>query len=272
MKDLNYRLVSNYLKGNPTYCFDLDEYTFPKYYGSVNLFNIRKVELLRRSKYALNFEQSLKTDIPKLISKSNNKYLNCIIPEFPIPIENKELWYDILNALEIDKSHFAWNTGYFKLDYLFPYFNCCIEIDSRYHFPNIKYDMARDSYLFNMYGLNTIRLLNFGSDDSNKRSNLKILKNYLSEIELSWTKCLPKKIQLDFSQSISESYIKYNYNIFKFIDLLKTKLGNKFYITKEIKIKISDYKLSFPDIMDKFFKSNVSDILKFIYKKQIKFL
>lgn len=246
----DYIIISNYLRGDLTYTIDLGGYILPKYieYGSINLYKSRSDELLKRSSYVKNFENSLKKkDIIQLFPKSfrDLKYLERVV-EFPFPIENKSFWEDLIMGLGISPNEKSiWETKYFKLDYLFPYLGCCIEIDSDYHLSSIRalYDKARDMYLLGMYGLRTVRLLKFGENQKNLQLNLKILQDYISEITNIWSlgDSLPRKIILDFSKTIVEGYIYNNRFIYEIITAIRSDLGIKFQTERKISVDLSKY-------------------------------
>ncbi len=237
----DYIIILNYLRNNPLYCFNIDDYLFPKYInsGKTNLERARLDEIKKKkSSFVVNFENCLSKEISKIFSK-HTKYLS-YIPEFPIPIENKELWEEILTQNGLDKTNKAWNVNYFKLDFLFPYLGYCVEIDSNFHFPNIKYDMSRDAYLFSMYGIKTLRLLNFGESKKNKDIYLNNIKTSFSDAIKSWPSKGPNKIIIDFSKTIVEEFIMNNRETFKIISNIRNNTP-KFLIEKIIKIKQIDY-------------------------------
>lgn len=268
MNEQDYRVIANYLIGNPMYCFELEGYYIPKYFNKVDLQKIRVSSLSNKSSYVKNFEDSLKKEIPKMFSnKSYIKYLDNI-QEFIIPIENVNLWKEILLNVGLGDNVRYNNTTFFKLDYLFPYLHCCIEIDSNYHFPKAKYDLARDLYISSMYGIRTVRLLDFGKDSNNKASNLKFVKELIKEKENYWSMSLPIKINFNFYKSISENFITLNRRVFDFIELIKVKLGSDYY-KREILIKLSDYTLDFPELNEKSFVRDIIDIMWIIFNKRV---
>ena len=269
----DYIIILNYLRGNMTYTIDLGGYILPKYieYGSINLYKSRSDELLRRSSYVKNFENSLgkKDIVQRLFSKSfrDLKYLERIV-EFPLPIENRNFWENILTNLGISSKEKAiWETRYFKLDYLFPYLGCCIEIDSDYHLSSVRalYDKARDMYLLGMYGLRTVRLLKFGENQKNLQLNLKILQDYISEITNIWSlgNSLPRKIVLDFSKTIVEGYIYNNRFIYEIITAIRSDLGMKFQTERKISVDLSKY------TSDIKLREKVRKELRYVFGKEI---
>lgn len=261
-------IIENYLRDNIIYCFNIDDYTFPRFINSrkIDLKRNRENELLKKkSSYAKNFEKEL-TNPGQLINNKYTKFLT-YIPEFPIPIENRKLWENILKELGLPTNNKAWSINFFKLDYIFPYFDCCVEIDSSFHFPNIKYDQARDIYLLSMYGIRTIRMLNFGENKKNRSIYLNNFKQYLQErIQLSPN---PSKIKLSFSKLITEEYINQNKLVFEFIEELKKQEGNKFLILKELNLNLKDYIGNYPELEHLDFKKDLIDILKVLYNKKL---
>ena len=87
----DYVIILNYLRGNMTYTIDLGGYILPKYieYGSINLYKSRSDELLRRSSYVKNFENSLgkKDIVQRLFSKSFRPASINFFPHFAIILD-----------------------------------------------------------------------------------------------------------------------------------------------------------------------------------------
>ena len=260
----DYTIILNYLRNNQLYCFNIEDYLFPKYInsGKTNLERARLDEMKKKkSSFVVNFENCISKELLKIFNK-HSKYLS-YIPEFPIPIENRKLWEEILTQNGLDKTNKAWNVSYFKLDFLFPYLGYCIEIDSNFHFPNIKYDMSRDAYLLNMYGLKTLRLLNFGESKKNKDIYLNNIKTSFSEVIKSWPSKGPNKIIIDFSKTIVEEFIISNQETIRIISDIRNKTP-KFLTDKIINIKQSDYSNITKENQD-----NIILSMKLIFNKEL---
>ena len=242
----DYCVIKNYLIGDLNYCFEIDGYWFPKFIGNANLKQIREKELKEESGYVKKF----KKDIGKY------KILKNGIQEFPFPIEYTEEWKNLLKISGMEENSKHFQTRFFKLDFFYPDLNLCIEIDSSYHYSKAKYDQARDAYLSGLYGIKTIRLLNYGEDAKNLKLNTEILKDGLKYLQ-------PKpKINLDFGKYMVEKYIEDNKDIFSQIVKIRNTLGDKFLISRKIEIPKN---LNIPEDL----KKKTSEMIEKIYKKLV---
>ena len=147
-------LLINYLKRNKDYCFYIGQYEFPKKLETINgnfidLEYNRKKNLLQGSNWSPNFKAVLDSEFRGV------KYHR----EFPLIVRNLKAWrhYSLNhNVTDPDKL----DRNYFLADYFFPDHNLVVEIDSDMHDP--WYDSARDDYMNVVYGLQVIRLYEFG--------------------------------------------------------------------------------------------------------------
>ena len=261
----DYTIIFNYLKGNPTYTFELSGYILPKYIDRTNLYESRKIELLEHtSSYCKNFEK----DVNRFIKDFGNKDYLDYIKEFPIPIDHKKYWLEILDDLGLPEKHKSRFTDFFKLDYIFPSLGIVIEIDSTYHFNRALYDLARDTYLSSVFGLKLVRLLNYGETKANWNINYPLFTSEFREAinhKKSQGISSSNKVSLDFSISISQNYIRQNKLVFDYIVKLRKDLGIKFVTLKTIDIKKdSNY--------SKNFWIDLESVLKHIYKKSIRYV
>lgn len=263
----DYSIILNYLRGNPGYCYKLGDYILPRYCDTIDLAKIRSAELLRRSKFVKSFESYLDKEM------KTKQYLEKI-PEFPIPIENRELWNTILKELGILDDETAKNVRYFKLDYLFPIYGICVEIDSRYHITKAMYDKARDLYLLAMYGIKTVRLMEFGKSKTNEQENAKIFINAIKLEEARWKRYSikePEKIILDFSHSIVENFITLHQSVFSLFTKSRKEMGDCFIVNKDFEVNIKDYIDDFPELNENRFKEDFKTVISQIYGKTVKF-
>lgn len=156
----------------------IGNFYIPKYIvienSIISLEDHRNKLIHQSSKYTSKFEE----DINILKNKCDIKFnyeLN-YEKEFPIFIQNKNLWESLKKKYNVEKNRA--NTNYFVVDYLFYNLNIIIEIDSDLHFNN--YDNARDEYISREYGIKTYRMFNYGV---NKINDLKKLKSILNQRE-----------------------------------------------------------------------------------------
>lgn len=224
--------ILEHLKGNKKYIFEISGYYFPIYVINpvsgtrVNLEANRKDSIERpKSSYVKNFEHDWKGPI--------------LIPEFPIIIENRELYLNLLEKYNIKTEMMknpkysetmfikkAWGKSYFLLDYYIPGTTKCIEIDGEFHKdPGMtELDKARDEYILEMYGIKTFRLPRY----SRKSKNL--LDEIISEKS--------QELKIDFTDSIVKDYKIHNEEQFRLYEEAKTQIIGiqTFDNSREIKI------------------------------------
>lgn len=90
-------------------------------------------------------------------------YEYLFIPEFPIPIFDKELWISVCKEKDI-KEEIILNKSLISIDFFFHLHHIAIEIDGVQHWENKvqkKSDEVRDEYLKRKYNLKTYRLPQF---------------------------------------------------------------------------------------------------------------
>ena len=242
----DYGIISNHLRGNSSYYFELDGYWLPKFIGNSNLEKNRLQELKVESSYVKN----LKRDIVRY------KLLKSYIQEFPFPIEHIESWHRILKAVGLEEGSKYFGVNYFKLDFFFPSLSLCIEVDSSYHFSKSKYDQARDAYLSSIYGIRTVRLLNYGESEKNRKLNLSTLESVLG---LSVSGPL---VILNFTKHAVERYLEVEKEVFSGIVKIRDKVGEDRFIVDR-KLDITQDQFSFSDDLWK----RVTEVLVKVYKK-----
>lgn len=227
--------ILEHLKGNKSYIFTISKYQFPVYVinpgsGSrVNLESNRSEELRRPgSKYVKQFLH----DWPKKYST---------IPEFPIIIENRKLYLDLLEKYNVKAEMMknpkysdtmyikkAWGKSYFLLDYFLSDYGTSIEIDGEFHKdPGMtELDKARDEYLETIYGIKTYRLDRYGKGTKHK------------DLDLIIQKLEKQEIDINFSESILSDYLNNNKEQFSLYQEAKTQIigSDTFDNSREIKI------------------------------------
>lgn len=97
--------------------------------------------------------------------KFYNNYSHLFDREIIIFIEEIEHWRFLLKSLGItDKS--VYNKNFISLDFFDPRVLLNIEIDSEQHHQKKDIDFARDQYLYQIFGIRTIRLYGTSLDES----------------------------------------------------------------------------------------------------------
>ncbi len=257
--DLN--LIKQFvLKCGNLYLENINGYIVPK---TLISFNGQEIPLINNRNNALinnksSYSECFEDDINRKISRGE-EYLY-YIPEFPIIIENRDLWNNILSFYGAYRPDFI-HTNYFFLDYFFPSLNCCVEIDSNYHDRKELYDKARDLYIYKTYGIATTRFMCYNRD--NKQAYLNKLNRFYESILnrfSKWNIAINNNFTyIDYSETIINNFIIKNKQALEFIDKLIYYFGNWGFYTNDV-IKISYQDLSKIDYRN--FSNNTS-----IYKK-----
>lgn len=280
---MNLNLIRNYVLRNNYYSINYNEYFIPRYIktsGKITL-NMEKIINNFLSRKESSYSRKFREDI-KIFGKTYKNYSN-YIREFPIIIENRNLWNNILNFLCIKDKNLE-RTNYFLLDFFFPYLGVIVEIDSEYHDVKQRYDIARDMYIKRIYGLDTLRFYKYGENDLERVAFLDKFKknlNYLIEYYRSnnFRECI---YPLDFSQTMINNFIEDNKLPLKFIDELINYIGEyKFMYLDNFNLSLEEIKKIdsslFPDKKNKYERGsieqmlldNVIIILKQIYGKSL---
>ena len=188
-------VLIKFLKSNKKYCFRIDEYIIPiqvKDFSGVHLVNLRDNRESNidspNSKWVRYFEVLLSTFY------TNYRYLK----EFPLIIEDRGMWGSICNNLNITEEDYL-HRNYFLTDYFFPEYNLAVEIDSDLH--DQKYDEARDLYIKSNWGIDFIRMYEFGKTPENMKRNIDLLNSRLLNNPLVPT-------EIDYSSSILDYFYK----------------------------------------------------------------
>lgn len=238
---MNIELIKNFVLRNIN-LFDTIEfgYLIPKNIKSKvggKLINIKsnRQEALRNnsSKYSKRFEEDIKL--------FNNYTSLQYIKEFPIVIDDRDLWNNIMTNLCVDGNSELRKTTYFLLDFYFINFNLAVEIDSKYHDGKEIYDTARDVYLKSKYGIETLRFYEYGNSTDSRYQFINTFRNYLDTFIMynkNWGLVNRKVI---FDDIIVNLFIQSNYKALEFINKIIDYVGfTKFYRVYNIKLDLKD--------------------------------
>lgn len=242
---MNINLIANYASKNRFYSEQIEGgYIIPKVIkvgkNRINISSNREQALLNNnSSFSDNFENDISY-------RANSEPILSYIKEFPIIIENKQLWNNILNSLGETSSSKYRRVNYFLLDFYFPYLGTSVEIDSEYHDLKQNYDRARDAYVKYNYGIETFRFYEYGKDGGHRLPYLKRFDNHIKYI-LKFNKIndlINDKTQIDFSKTIVNNFIEDNRGALEFIDKIINYIGefNYFYCYNYIRLKKEDLK------------------------------
>ena len=238
---MNIELIKNFVLRNIN-LFDTIEfgYLIPKNIKSKvggKLINIKsnRQEALRNnsSKYSKRFEEDIKL--------FNNYTSLQYIKEFPIVIDDRDLWNNIMTNFCVDGNSELRKTTYFLLDFYFINFNLAVEIDSKYHDGKEIYDTARDVYLKSKYGIETLRFYEYGNSTDSRYQFINTFRNYLDTSIMynkNWGLVNRKVI---FDDIIVNLFIQSNYKALEFINKIINYIGfTKFYRVYNIKLDLKD--------------------------------
>ena len=285
---MNIDLIRNYVLRSRFYSTLLeDRYIIPRFiqvnkFGKLlDLSNHRNNLLLGNESF---YSRTFRRDIISESMKSSRllKPYYEYIREFPIVLDDRSLWNNILTCLGESIDSKKRDTSYFLLDYMFPYFGLAVEIDSEYHDNRQIYDKARDIYVRNRYGLETIRFYKYGENpyervdffNSFKEKSIEF-NNYYRSQDLR-----PGYFPIDYSKIIINNYIDYNKSALNFIDKISQEIGETEFICSSIvELTKSDLnnidkdifpiKEYLPDSLEQQFINNISNVLFSIYRKQL---
>lgn len=159
---MNYKKLRDYLIGKHKECIRIGDYWLPekieapRFPGRIlDLKVYRERNLSQPSEYESEFRRVFE-------GIKEEKY----IPEFPIPIFNREEWLRICERKNIRDDSIL-NKSLISIDFFFPYRAIAIEIDGCQHWKNevqIRDDEVRDEYLSSLYSLPVHRFPQFTRD------------------------------------------------------------------------------------------------------------
>lgn len=160
------------MKSN-NYVIHSDLFVIPKYIDHYKISNLsfnmevkREIYLNQGSKWSPLFRAILKHFYPSI------KFDR----EIPLVIEDRKLWDSLCSKYNVDQD--KTKRTFFMVDYIFPYHNLIVEVDSRLH--NIDYDKARDDYIKSVWGFNILRLYEFGKDEFGTIKGVENFEKYIS--------------------------------------------------------------------------------------------
>lgn len=101
--------------------------------------------------------------------------------EIIIFIENRKYWRFLLRSVGI-KDKDLYNKNFFSLDFFDPRVSLNVEIDSIQYHPNKDLDFVRDKYLYDIFGINVIRIYGVILADNYERIDNYYKRNDLTPI------------------------------------------------------------------------------------------
>lgn len=277
---MNIELIRNFVLRNKYYITEIENgYIIPnkiKSFLEGKYINIIKNRNNSLNKTESSYSKRFKNDIRSL--RGTYKIYCNYIKEFPIIIEDRDLWDMITNKLGISN-----NTNYYLLDYFFPYLGIAVEIDSEYHDTKQRYDIARDIYIKSVYGLETIRFYKYGENELERKAFIEQFKN-TSDSFINYYKSwgIGEYIfPIDFSKTIVDNFIEDNKLPLEFINKLINYIGKwKFMYMESHRISLEELNRidnnSFPKeckfnkgSIEQLLLDNIIIVLKKIYGKTL---
>jgi hypothetical protein len=204
--------ILKFVMKNSNYVIHSDLFVIPKYidhYKNTHLrFNMeikREIYLNQGSKWSPLFRAILKHFYP------NIKFDR----EIPLVIEDRGLWESLCIKYNVDQD--KTKRTFFVVDYIFPYQNLIVEIDSILH--DMDYDKARDDYIKTIWGFDILRLYEFGKAEFSTINCIENFERCISNGSINnnidYTGLLVKRFCKDYSNLIPiltwfEKYIENN--------------------------------------------------------------
>lgn len=268
---MNRDLIKIHALSNKYYAEEIEEgYIIPSFLYNkkgniINLLENRKKALMNNSSdYSSNFE----TDIENY-RKYNSSNITNYIKEFPLMIEDIDLWNKILDleGASIDNEHR--DKKYFVTDYLLFNLGIIVEVDSNLH--TLYYDRARDRYIKIKYGIETLRFFEYGVDPFKRKTYWKSFLEKVNKTSLNRI----NKIIIDQSETIINNYIKDNEFSVNSSNIIENYIGEElFKITDGIILTYSDLVSILPNYFNQFIGMNQLNInieyLKDFFKNVLK--
>lgn len=150
------------------------------------------------------------------------KGIYTILQQFPIPIQDEELWIKCCKKYNRMKYK---DRRYFVLDVFIPDIGLVMEVD--YNITHdCEYDKARDEYLSRKYQIVTRRYFGYNSNDFN---NLKIRSRALNDLSDNCMRFYDQML-IDFTPTIL-SYFNYKYRME--IEVFKKVLNRRLRLVKK---------------------------------------
>lgn len=286
MKKEDRELIKQYVTRNSAYSFTVNEhYCIPTYVKSstgeyVDLRNCMSQAIRTgNSKYTRRFKRDL-DNIIKSSTKEEELRLFRYSQEFPVPIEDLDLWAKVLYMEHLDIKDYPefHRRRFFLLDFFFFYPGLVIEIDSDFHdYPGRRrYDQARDRYIKMKYGLETYRIEKYGDSDVLDRYSIEYVRDVILEKTTNNYYYNSSYYSLDFSDTMIDTYVNFHKGIFEFIDNLRSYLKNLFdrdvIVLTRIDLERLDpynFVISLRRDQEKLYTESISNVLWEIYGKEL---
>lgn len=284
---MNKNLIKSFVLNSNYYTLNIDNiYKIPKFIHTINnnQINLENIRNTMINSDKSTYEPEFIKYVDKLKEKADKrKVLYNYLREFPIIIENRELWKDILNNLNILEDKYI-NTNYFLLDFFFYESDLIVEIDSNYHNGRKLYDKARDIYIKETFGIDTLRFFEYGKnnidiDIYSSLFNKSIKEMYNKRFKLNMRS---GPVFIDFTETLINNYIIDNKSALLFIDSLYRFLKEDRF-NKNITIEYSDLHKIYPKVfkLNTEYKecsqeflliNNIRNVIFEIYGKTLKIL
>lgn len=240
--------------------------------------SIRKSKRKGNSRYVRTFKRDL-GDIVGTVKNRNQIYFE-YVQEFPIPIEDLDLWVNLLYKEGLNPNNHSefFERKFFLLDFFFYYPGFIVEIDSDYHNPQERkrYDSARDKYISKKYGLETYRINKYGDSVVSDKYSIEYIRDVIIEKTAKNYNYNLSYYDIDFSKTIVGNYVKNNKGALEFIDKLKNYLQELFeysiiVITRADLGRIDPYNFvtGLRKDQEKLFIDTVTIVLREVYKKEL---
>lgn len=285
MKNEDIEFIKQYVMKNDRYSFVInDHYIIPSNIRSYsgNYINIRSTvensKLNGNSKYVRSFRKDF-INLRDSVDKSMKKYFE-FIQEFPVPIEDLNLWNNLLlrEGLSLTDNSEFFNRRFFLLDFLLYYPGIVVEVDSDFHDHKQRrlYDQVRDKYLKIKYGLETYRVEKYGDTQITDTYHIGQIKDIVLQ-KVDRYDYNKSRYYLDFSNTIINNFISDYRGTLEVIDKIRSYLGDLFryyntIVLTKLDLKIIDtynFTTGLRKDQEKLYLDTVSMVLQEVYSKEL---
>lgn len=166
------------------------------------------------------------------------------------------MWGSICNNIKITEEDYL-HRNYFLTDYFFPEYNLAVEIDSDLH--DQEYDKARDFYIKSNWGIDIIRMYEFGKTPENMKGNIDLLNSRLLNnpqvpTEIDYSSSILDYFYSKLTPAILDIFNKLEYVVTTLKPGSAIKLDSKILSKFELYLlRISNY---YPNLIINYFKQS----------------
>lgn len=228
MKDIikRFALRSSY------YSVTLENYIFPKFLikddntGSrIDLMSCRSYELKKTNPYLERFIIDIESQVDDLLQ---------YIPSFPIVIDDRKLWIEILDSLGVQEDSKYRSKLFFFVDLFFKKIGKIVDISQK---EGDVLDHAKSLYIKCRLGIEVIRFVRYGESEVTREVDLKYFNDILEkEVRESLRRISYNglDVSIDYGDLIYENFVRVNYNPINFVYRIKKYFGDYEFLVSDV--------------------------------------